>query len=99
MIRVASQTAYPNHLGTAAAVRDILGDFCASPRHEFCPDDVSLMEQGVLVRPDLFTPSRVTNLYLLALAHRHDAKLATFDRRIPGEAIAGGAGALALVPA
>lgn len=99
VIRVASQTAYPNHLGTAAAVRGILEDFCASPRHEFCPDDISIIQQGVIVRPDLLIPSRVTDLYLLALAHHHRAKLATFDRKIPADAVAGGPGALVLLNA
>jgi uncharacterized protein len=99
VIRVASQPAYPNHLGTAAAVREILEDFCASPRHEFCPDDISLLEQDLVVRPDLLIPSRVTDLYLLALAHHHRAKLATFDRKIPADAVTGGPGALVLLNA
>jgi uncharacterized protein len=99
VIRVASQTAYPNHLGTAAAVREVLEAFCASSRHEFCPDDVSLIDGGLLVRPDLLVPSRVTDLYLLALAHRHQAKLATFDRKIPVDAVAGGASAIELLSA
>jgi hypothetical protein len=33
----------------------------------------------------------------LALARRHDSRLATFDRRIPAEAIDGGASALAII--
>ena len=99
VIRVASQTAYPNHLGTAAAVREILAAFCASPRHEFCPDDISLVEQGLVARSDLLIPSRVTDLYLLALADHHHAKLATVARKIPAEAVAGGPGALTLLTA
>ncbi len=99
VIRVASQTAYPNHLGTAAAVREVLKDFCASSRHEFCPDDISLVDEGLLVRPDLLVPSRVTDLYLLALAQRHQAKLATFDRKIPLDAVAGGVAAIELLNA
>lgn len=98
-IRVASQTAYPNSLGTAAAVRAVLQAFCADPRHEFCADDISLLDDAHLVRPDLLTPSRVTDIYLLALARHHHARLATFDRRIPAEAIRGGSAALALLDA
>ena len=97
VIRVASQPAYPNSLGTASAVREVLEDFCASPRHEFCPDDISLVDDGRLVRPELFAASRVTDLYLLALAKHHGAKLATLDRRIPVDAIAGGAETLSLI--
>lgn len=99
IIRVASHSSYPNSLGTAAEVRRVLRTFCADPRHEFCPDDISLLDPDQLSRPDLLTPSRVTDLYLLALARRHDAKLATFDRRIPAEAIAGGLESLLILQA
>ncbi len=90
VLRVASQAGYPNRLGTPVEVRTILQAFCADARHEFCPDDLSLLDDEVLARPDVLTPSRVTDLYLLALAHRHGARLATFDRRIPAEGVPGG---------
>jgi predicted nucleic acid-binding protein len=86
----ASQSAYPNALGTAAEVYDVVAAFCADPRHEFCPDDISLLDPAHLARPALLTPSRITDLYLLALARHHDASLATFDRRIPAEAVPDG---------
>ena len=87
VVRVASQSAYPNALGTAGEVRAVLAEFCADARHEFCPDDISLLDHAHLVNPALLTPSRVTDLYLLALARHHDARLATFDRRIPVDAV------------
>lgn len=99
VVRVASQTAYPNSLGTADAVRQVLQLFCADPRHEFCPDDISLLDDDHIVRPELMTPARITDLYLLALAHHHGARLATFDRRIPAEAVVGGTSALAVLDA
>ena len=98
-VRVASQSAYPNPLGTAAAVREVLRAFCSDPRHEFCADDLSLLDTDHLVRPDLLTPSRITDVYLLALARQHRARLATFDRRIPVEAIHEGRASLALLSA
>lgn len=90
VVRVASQSAYPNHMGTAEAVRAVLRDFCTDPRHEFCPDDISLLDDARIARPTLLTATRVTDLYLLALAREHGARLATFDRRIPAEAVEGG---------
>jgi uncharacterized protein len=90
VVRIASQSAYPNALGTAAEVCAVVAAFCADPRHEFCPDDISLLDPAHLARPALLTPSRVTDLYLLALARRHGASLATFDRRIPAEAVPDG---------
>jgi toxin-antitoxin system PIN domain toxin len=99
VVRIASQAAYPNALGTAAEVRDVVAAFCADPRHEFCPDDISLLDPAHLMRPALLTPSRVTDLYLLALARHHGARLATFDRRIPAEAVPEGARYLTLIAA
>lgn len=99
VVRVASQSTYPNALGTAAEVRAVVTAFCADPRHEFCPDDISLLDPAHLVRPDLLTPARVTDLYLLALARHHGARLATFDRRIPHDAVPDGLRHFTLIPA
>ncbi len=98
-LRVASQTAYSERLGTASDVRAVLAAFCADARHEFCPDDVSLLDSAHLARPELLTSGGVTDLYLLALARHHGARLATFDRRIPAAAVRGGANALAVLDA
>ena len=97
VIRVASQSRYPNHLGTSGAVRNVLRDFCADPRHEFCPDDISLADDAHVARMDLLTPSVITDVYLLALARHHQARLATFDRRIPVHAVPDGPTALELI--
>ncbi|MFY9822148.1 MAG: TA system VapC family ribonuclease toxin [Thermoanaerobaculia bacterium] len=99
VVRIASQSTYPNALGTAAEVCDVVAAFCADPRHEFCPDDISLLDPVHLARPALLTPSRVTDLYLLALARRHGASLATFDRRIPAEAVPDGPRHLTVIAA
>lgn len=96
-LRVASQPGYPNTLGTVRAVRTVLGDFANHPRHAFVPDDVSLLADEV-VKPERLTPATLTDLYLLLLAQRHGAKLATFDRRVPVDAIDGGAEAIEVIP-
>jgi len=98
VIRVASQSQYPNRLGTTADVREIVAAFCADPRHRFCPDDVSLLSPEDLVAPEVLTPSRVTDLYLLCLARRHGVRLATFDTRIPARAVPEGRRHLFLIP-
>jgi uncharacterized protein len=89
-LRVASQAAYPNPFGAAADVWEILRLFCEDERHEFCPDDISLMDPRQLARPELLTASRVTDLYLLALARKHGVRLATFDRKLPADSVPGG---------
>lgn len=99
VVRIASQSAYPNALGTTAEVHAVVAEFCADPRHEFCPDDVSLLDPAHLARPELLTPARVTDLYLLALTRHHRAHLATFDRRIPAEAVPDGRRHLCVIDA
>ncbi|HQV68738.1 MAG TPA: PIN domain-containing protein [Thermoflexales bacterium] len=99
VIRVASQSKYPNHLGTASDVREVMQAFCADSRHEFCPDDVSLLDEKTLAHPELLTPSRVTDIYLLALAIKHNARMATFDNRIPADAILHGKKSLNVISA
>jgi len=99
VVRIASQSTYPNSLGTAAEVCAVVAAFCADSRHEFCPDDISLLDPAHLARPALLTPSRVTDLYLLALACHHGASLATFDRRIPAEAVPDGPRHLTVIDA
>lgn len=98
VIRIASQPAYPGGaLGTATAVRELVREFCDDPRHAFCPDDVSVLDDGLVIRPDLLTPHRITDVYLLALARRHGARLATCDRKIAGYLVQGGSAALELI--
>ncbi len=97
VIRVASQIKYPNQLGTATEVKRILQAFCEDSRHEFCPDDITLLDSSHLDHPEMLTPSRVTDLYLLALACHHKVKLATFDGRIPFKAIRDGKNSLHLI--
>jgi len=67
VIRVASQPRYPNPLGTCAQVRKILQLFVEKVEPGFCGKDVTLLDDEVLVRADELTPSRVGDLYLLAL--------------------------------
>jgi hypothetical protein len=96
-VRIASHPNYPNRPGDSTAVLSILRKLCQAPGHNFWPDDISIR--------DLFNPSAVmahshiTDAYLLALSVHRKGKLATFDRRIPGEAVRGGSKALERIPA
>jgi toxin-antitoxin system PIN domain toxin len=90
VLRVAAQSTYPNRLGSCAEVRQVLAAFCADARHAFCPDDFSLLDDSALIDPGKLTPSRVTDLYLLLLARRHNVRLTTFDSRIPVGAVKDG---------
>ena len=98
VIRVASQPQYPNCLGTSGRVREILRQFSRQVQAEACGKEISLLAAAILLRPELLTPSRVTDLYLLALAAANGSRLATFDRRIPAAAVLGGPEALEIIP-
>jgi predicted nucleic acid-binding protein len=74
----------------------ILRRFCALEGHTFWPDDVSLRD--VVGKDAVVTHGQITDIYLLALAVQHGAKLATFDRRLAATAIAGGRAAIELIP-
>lgn len=97
VLRVASQSRYPNSLGTVEAVRGVLAQFVASPRHRFLVDDVSLLDANRVADATRLTPAHLTDLHLLALAVHHGVQLATFDRRVPAAAIVGGAAALHVI--
>jgi len=66
-----------------------LRKFCASGRHEFWPDSISLCDER------LFDPSlarghkQLTDVYLLGLAVKRGGCLVTFDRKLPLGAVKG----------
>ena len=53
------------------------------PEHEFWPDDISIADESVFHHRHILSPKQMTDIYLLALAVKHDGVLATFDRGIP----------------
>ncbi len=52
-------------------------------RHEFWPDDFSLTDVEQFHANRMVGHQQLTDLYLLALAVRHNGTLVTLDRRIP----------------
>jgi uncharacterized protein len=98
VIRVSSQPKYPNCLGTNSRGRNVLREFVKRGNTASCVKKVSLLDDEVILESSALTPSRVSDLYLLALAAANDARLATFDTRIPAAAVAGGSAALEIIP-
>lgn len=90
-IRIMSQPAYPGAL-PAAAVAQRLAEAAGGPAHAFWPDDVSLLDEGVLDWPRVLGHRQVTDSYLLALAVRHGGRFVTFDARIDSKATRGSTG-------
>ena len=88
-VRVLSNPAYPTVEATAGQVISRLRVLCADAAHQFWPDDASLLDPAAF-RPEFLSGhQKITDAYLLAIAVRHEGRLATFDRSIPIKAVTG----------
>ena len=87
-VRIIPQPRYPNALGVAEAVMR-LREAVSTPWHQFLPDDVSLLDDDVVDRLQLLGPRQLTDLYLLALAVAHGARLVTLDKSVSFVAVRG----------
>ena len=72
----------------AIAVIHALREAFKNQNHYFVADDFSLTDSGWL-EPSLLTSSQVTDIYLLKLAIKNNARLVTLDRRIKHSAVEG----------
>ncbi len=88
-IRVLSNPAYPTIETTPPEVISRLATMCSSPGHEFWGDSVSLLDAELFRPLSISGHAKITDVYLLGLAVKHGAKLATFDRSIPWKAVIG----------
>ena len=90
-VRVLSNPAYPTVDATPAEVISRLRMLCSGSGHQFWPDSVSLLDD-TLFRPQMIAGhQKITDVYLLGLAFRHNGRLVTFDRSIPVKAVVGAA--------
>ena len=80
-VRILTQPRYPNALGIAEAVARLEAAVSA-PCHRFLPDDVTLLDDTVVDRGRLLSPRQLTDVYLLALAVAHGARLVTLDKSV-----------------
>lgn len=87
-IRIMSNQSYPSPLPVQAVVQHLVAA-CDQDVHEFWSDDVSLLDRAVVDSSRIHGPKQLTDLYLLALAVRHDGRFVTFDSGIPLAAVRG----------
>lgn len=66
-----------------------LRDATDTAHHEFWPADLSILDERSVQADRIHSPKQVTDLYLLALAVRHDARFVTFDAAVPVSAVPG----------
>jgi uncharacterized protein len=65
-----------------ALVSEKMAQVCSHLDHQFWPDDASLLLDGVVNWPRVLGHQQVTDVYLLAVAVRHQECLVTLDHRI-----------------
>ena len=95
-IRIISQPRYPNALDISEAVARLRAAV-STPYHHFVADDVSLLDDSIVDHRQLLGPRQLTDIYLLALAVKHDARLVTIDKSVPLAAVRRASGASLIV--
>lgn len=96
-LRIVSHPRYPNALASPAEALPLLADLCARSEHQFWVDEVSLLDAELVDGDRLLTHGQLTDTWLLALAVRKGGLLASFDKRLVTDAVAGGRAALHII--
>lgn len=99
LIRIIGHPKYPNSPGPPSAVLPALAAIRGLAGHAFWPDDLSIADARFFAPELLSSHTRITDGYLLALAHAKRGRLATMDRKLAAEVLPGGRKALELIPA
>ena len=91
LVRILSNIAYTQgRHESAEAVRNRLDAFCGSGNHTFWPEQLSIRDEERFRLTGL-SHSKITDVYLLAIAVDQGGRFVTFDRRIPLTAAVGAA--------
>ena len=99
LIRIVGHPKYPSSPGPPSAVLQSLVAIRGLAGHTFWPDELSIADAEFFAPELLSSHSRVTDSYLLALAHANGGRLATMDQKLAAEVVPGGKKALALIQA
>ena len=89
LVRILSNPTYAGRRTTLQDAVDRLAAFRASGDHAFWPDTVSLCQERSFAFLHVRGHRQLTDVYLLALAVQNQGRLATFDRGIRPDAVAG----------
>ena len=88
VIRIMSQNAYPNSQ-PPSKIAERLAEACQHPTHEFWPETISLLTDGVIRWQYLLGPRQITDAYLLAIAVVNKGKFVSFDQHINLSVVSG----------
>ena len=81
-LRIMSHPRYANAVASTAQAAELLLELCSQPGHLFWPADLSLLDSPLIARDRLLQSGQVTDSYLLALAVKHGARLATLRQAL-----------------
>ena len=59
-----------------------LAEACGHPSHAFWPQQISLLQDGLIRWERILGPRQITDAYLLALAVANGGRLVSFDQRL-----------------
>ena len=90
-VRILSQPRYPGAISLVEA-GERLRTAISTERHQFLADDISILDDTLVDTGRVSGHRQLTDVYLLALAVAHDARLVTLDTRIPISAVRGATG-------
>lgn len=97
LVKVVGHPKYPNSPGPPSTVVQSLLAIRGLPGHTFWPDSLSIADETFVTSALLVNHSRVTDSYLLALAHANGGRLATLDRKLAMEMAPNGKASLELI--
>ncbi len=89
LLRIMSQPSYPHTIPIASVADRLRESATEAAHHQFIADDISVVDRSIIRQNALLTPSSLTDIYLLALAFKHNARFVTFDRGISIRAVIG----------
>lgn len=97
LVRIIGHPRYPNSPGPPSVVLPSLAAIRGLAGHRFWSDDLSIADEAFFASELLSSHSRVTDSYLLALAHANGGQLATMDQKLATEVVPGGKKALEII--
>ncbi len=97
LLRIIGHPKYPNSPGPPGTVAPALAAIRILAGHQFWADKISIADESHVSALLLSSHSRVTDVYLLALARAHGGRLATLDHRLAVNAVPDGAKSLELI--
>jgi len=96
-VRIYGHPSYPGGPGSPALALEELRVIRSMSCHRFIADTLSLDDPHAFHSLEGISPKQLTDLYLLALAARHQISFATLDGSIPSGRVVGGPATLVVI--